>query len=531
MNDAADGAAPIPVIALVGRPNVGKSTLFNRLTGRRDALVADVPGLTRDRHYGRCQLGDRRFVLIDTGGFEPVAASGVAAQMARQTRQAIIEADLVLFLVDGRQGLMPRDREIADELRRAAPLVRVAVNKSEGIGQPIAAAEFHALGLGEPYAIAAAHGDGVAAAIEDCLDAIDARRIARGEPPAPRVGDEAADAVDAQAGDDGGEAAGDDAAAGRSGKPGKPDTGKPGKSGTGKSGKRGEPVQRGTGKLDAAATGPASPPPRPIRVAIVGRPNSGKSTLINALLGEERLIAFDTPGTTRDAIRVDFRHGGRDYQLIDTAGIRRRGKVHEAIEKFSLVKTLQAIEDANVCVLLIDAVDGVSEQDAAIASYILDAGRALVVALNKWDALPADDRRAAELGFARKLYFLSWARMHPISALKKRALPQLMRSIAAAHAAATGKLSTPKLTRMLQAAVLHQAPPRHGPVRPKLRYAHQGGQNPPIIVIHGSALDHVGDSYKRYLEGWFRERLSLEGTPLRIELRSGANPFAAKTPR
>jgi GTP-binding protein len=284
-------------------------------------------------------------------------------------------------------------------------------------------------------------------------------------------------------------------------------------------------------KEDAKEAAKEAEPPRPIRVAVVGRPNSGKSTLINALLGEERLIAFDTPGTTRDSIAVDFEFEKRKFTLIDTAGIRRRGKVHEVIEKFSVVKTLQAIEDCNVCILLIDAVDGVSEQDGSIASYILDSGRALVIALNKWDAVPADNRAWVQQEFARKLHFLSFARMHPISALKRTSLRTVMRSVVAAHAAATSRLPTPKLTRYLIAAVQHQAPPRSGQFRPKMRYAHQGGQNPPIIVIHGSALDNVSESYKRYLEGWFRERLSLQGTPLRIELRSGRNPFATKTPR
>ncbi len=475
---------PAPVIALVGRPNVGKSTLFNRLTRSRQAIVADIPGLTRDRHYGPATRGDRRFVLIDTGGFEPVAATGVAAQMARQTRQAIVEADLVVFVVDGRQGITLRDQDIANELRRSARLVRVAVNKSEGLPRDIARADFHALGLGEPSAISAAHGEGVGELIDDCLDAIDEAREALVPLPAqaaPAVPD--ADAEGA----------------------GPPDA-------------------------DARQDEHAVDPDRPIRVAVVGRPNSGKSTLINALLGEERLIAFDTPGTTRDSIAVDFEFEKRKFTLIDTAGIRRRGKVHEVIEKFSVVKTLQAIEDCNVCILLIDAVEGVSEQDGSIASYILDSGRALVIALNKWDAVPADNRAWVQQEFGRKLHFLSFARMHPISALKRTSLRTLMRSVIAAHAAATSRLPTPKLTRYLIAAVQHQAPPRSGQFRPKMRYAHQGGQNPPIIVIHGSALDKVSESYKRYLEGWFRERLSLQGTPLRIELRSGRNPFAAKTP-
>ena len=460
----------VPVIALVGRPNVGKSTLFNRLTRSRQALVADIPGLTRDRHYASCTLGDRRYVLIDTGGFEPVAATGVAAEMARQTRQAVIEADLVVFVVDGRQGLTPRDQDIANELRRAARLVRVAVNKAEGQPTALVAAEFHSLGLGAPAAISAAHGEGVTDFIEECLDAV---------------------------------AAADGAAL---------------------------PAEAGPGGEASGPTATDEEGERPIRVAVVGRPNSGKSTLINALLGEERLIAFDTPGTTRDSIEVDFSFEERPYVLIDTAGIRRRGKVHEVIEKFSVVKTLQAIEDCNVCILMIDAVEGVSEQDASIASYILEAGRALVVALNKWDAVPQEDRAWVEQEFGRKLHFLSFARMHAISALKRRSLRTLMRSVTAAHAAATSKLSTPKLTRLLQAAVLHQPPPRSGPVRPKLRYAHQGGQNPPIIVIHGSALGKVSEAYKRFLEGWFRERLGLAGTPLRIELRSGANPFAPHRP-
>jgi len=469
-----------PVIALVGRPNVGKSTLFNRLTRSRQAIVADIPGLTRDRHYGPASRGDRRFVLIDTGGFEPVAASGVAAQMARQTRQAIVEADLVIFVVDGRQGITLRDQDIANELRRSARLVRVAVNKSEGLSQAIASADFHALGLGEPSAVSAAHGEGVGELIDDCLDAIEEARgaLAPLEAPAAIAAHEAADAAQ-------------DAESGTKAEPAEPDH---------------------------------RHPDRP-----VGRPNSGKSTLINALLGEERLIAFDTPGTTRDSIAVDFEFEKRRFTLIDTAGIRRRGKVHEVIEKFSVVKTLQAIEDCNVCVLLIDAVDGVSEQDGSIASYILDSGRALVIALNKWDAVPADNRAWVQQEFGRKLHFLSFARMHPISALKRTSLRTVMRSVIAAHAAATSRLPTPKLTRYLIAAVQHQAPPRSGQFRPKMRYAHQGGQNPPIIVIHGSALDKVSESYKRYLEGWFRERLSLQGTPLRIELRSGRNPFAAKT--
>ncbi|RRN45560.1 ribosome biogenesis GTPase Der [Lautropia dentalis] len=542
---------PVPVIALVGRPNVGKSTLFNRLTRSRDALVANIPGLTRDRHYGSATIDDQRVVLIDTGGFEPVAATGVAEQMARQTRQAVIEADVVVFVVDGRQGLLARDEEIARELRRTARKVILAVNKSEGIARAVAAAEFHALGLGDPMPISATHGDGVRALMDACLEDwlaeeaarreqaeelarldAEARAVAAAEAVRLQVeagqGSHTAEAFPAGAGADAHAAAG----TGRDGQ----DAGTGGTAAAmaGDAGARaaeGTAAPAGAVTPDGAeGTGGAgtSAPPKPVRVAIVGRPNGGKSTLINALLGEERVIAFNQPGTTRDSISIDFRWRNRDYQLIDTAGLRRRGKVHDTVEKFSVVKTLQAIEDCNVAVLMIDAVDGVSEQDSAIAGYILEAGRALVIALNKWDAVPADARREVLAECRRRLYFLDWAPMLTISALKNRALDKLMKAVDDARAAATRKLSTPKLTRMLHAAVLHQQPPRTGPFRPKLRYAHQGGQNPPVIVIHGNSLDKIGDGYRRFLEGWFRERLALQGTPLRIEFRSAANPFAGR---
>ena len=537
---------PVPVIALVGRPNVGKSTLFNRLTRSRDALVANIPGLTRDRHYGSATIDDQRVVLIDTGGFEPVAATGVAEQMARQTRQAVIEADVVVFVVDGRQGLLARDEEIARELRRTARKVILAVNKSEGIARAVAAAEFHALGLGDPMPFSATHGDGVRALMDACLEDwlaeeaarreqadelarldAEARAVAAAEAARLQAGagqggrttealpaDAAADVhAPASPGRDGSHAGADGTVAEEAGAGGTEGTAAP----------AGAVAPDGAEGTEVAGT---SAPPKPVRVAIVGRPNGGKSTLINALLGEERVIAFNQPGTTRDSISIDFRWRNRDYQLIDTAGLRRRGKVHDTVEKFSVVKTLQAIEDCNVAVLMIDAVDGVSEQDSAIAGYILEAGRALVIALNKWDAVPADERRNVLQECQRRLYFLDWAPMLTISALKNRALDKLMKAVDEARAAATRKLSTPKLTRMLHAAVLHQQPPRNGPFRPKLRYAHQGGQNPPVIVIHGSSLDKVGDSYRRFLEGWFRERLALQGTPLRIEFRTGANPYA-----
>ena len=539
---------PVPVIALVGRPNVGKSTLFNRLTRSRDALVANIPGLTRDRHYGSATIDDQRVVLIDTGGFEPVAATGVAEQMARQTRQAVIEADVVVFVVDGRQGLLARDEEIARELRRTARKVILAVNKSEGIARAVAAAEFHALGLGDPMPISATHGDGVRALMDACLEDwlaeeaarreqaeelarldAEARAVAAAEAARLQVeagqGSHTAEAFPAGAGADAHGAAGpgrDGLHAGADGTVAE-EAGAGGTEGT--AAPAGAVAPDGAEGTEVAGT---SAPPKPVRVAIVGRPNGGKSTLINALLGEERVIAFNQPGTTRDSISIDFRWRNRDYQLIDTAGLRRRGKVHDTVEKFSEVKTLQAIEDCNVAVLMIDAVDGVSEQDSAIAGYILEAGRALVIALNKWDAVPADARREVLAECRRRLYFLDWAPMLTISALKNRALDKLMKAVDDARAAATRKLSTPKLTRMLHAAVLHQQPPRTGPFRPKLRYAHQGGQNPPVIVIHGNSLDKIGDGYRRFLEGWFRERLALQGTPLRIEFRSAANPFAGR---
>ena len=472
-------AAPrTPVMAIVGRPNVGKSTLFNRMTRSRAAIVHDRPGLTRDRHYGRGRVGEHPFIVIDTGGFEPVARQGIEVEMARQARQAVLESDVVVFVVDGRQGLTGHDREIAVELRRSGRPVLLAVNKTEGMPREAVAAEFHELALGVPLAISAAHGDGVRDLVEEALAPLFA-----GRPAADEAGTDEAGAVEPSADE--------------------PGTDEPGT----------EPA-------------PAPAAPRRIKVAVVGRPNAGKSTLINTLLGEERLIAFDQPGTTRDSVSIDFERGGKPYTLIDTAGVRRRGKVTDVIEKFSVVKTLQAIEDCHVCVLMLDAREGVAEQDAAIASYVLEAGRAVVVAVNKWDAVDEEHRDDVKRDLDRKLYFLAFARLHYISALKGTGVGALMRSVDDAYAAATRKLSTPKLTRALQEAVERQQPPRKGPIRPKLRYAHQGGQNPPIVVIHGNALDAVHETYRRYLEGWFRKEFSLEGTPLRIEFRSGTNPYA-----
>ena len=441
-----------PVVALVGRPNVGKSTLFNRLTRSRDALVADLPGLTRDRHYGEGRIGPRSYLVVDTGGFEPVTKEGIYFEMAKQTRQAIAESDSIVFVVDGRAGITPQDLQIADLLRKTGRPVALAVNKLEGLTDSGRAAEFYELGLGDPLPISAAHGDGIQTLMEAALAPL--------PPEAEQPSDED------------------------------------------------EIAEKG------------------LRVAIVGRPNAGKSTLINTLLGEERVIAFDLPGTTRDAISIGFERAGKKYQLIDTAGLRRRGKVFEAVEKFSVVKTLQAIESCHVAVLMLDARQDIADQDAHIAGFVTEAGRALVVAVNKWDGLDIVARDEVKRLIARKLQFLHWARFHYISALRGSGVDPLMRSVDAAYEAATRKLSTPKLTRALREAVEFQQPPRHGRFRPKLRYAHQGGQNPPIIVVHGNALEHVSDVYKRFLEARFRKVFDLEGTPLRIEWKTSFNPYA-----
>jgi GTP-binding protein len=441
----------LPTLVLVGRPNVGKSTLFNRLTGTRDALVHDLPGMTRDRHYGRGRIGGKPYLVVDTGGLEPVAKEGIMAEMARQTLQAIDEADAIIFMVDARSGLTPQDKVIADRLRRATCPVLLAVNKAEGMNRAVVTAEFHELGLGEPLAISGAHGDGIADLVDEALAPFSAE-------------EEKAD-----------------------------DFGVP-------------------------------------KIALVGRPNVGKSTLVNALVGEERVIAFDQPGTTRDSIYVEFERDGKPYILIDTAGVRRRGKVFETVEKFSVIKTLQAIEDANVVVLVLDARENISEQDAHLAGFVLETGRALVVAINKWDGLSAEQRDDIKRDIGRKLAFLDFARFNYISALKGKGLDTLLKDVEAAHAAAFLKMSTPKLTRVLEMAVEQHAPPKHGLFRPKPRYAHQGGKNPPVIILHGNALEGLREDYKRYLESSFRKAFKLQGTPLRIQVKedSGKNPFEGK---
>lgn len=441
----------IPTIVLVGRPNVGKSTLFNRLTKSRDALVADLPGLTRDRHYGRGVGASQPYLVVDTGGFEPNTDSGILKAMAKQTLLAIDEADVIIFLVDGRQGVTPQDMEIANRLRKSQCPVLLAVNKTEGMQKAVVSADFHELGLGDPLSISSAHGEGV----RDIVDlALENFKVVEEEEITDYSGD------------------------------------------------------------------------RIPKVAIVGRPNVGKSTLVNALLGEDRVIAFDEPGTTRDSIHIDLEKNGKKYTLIDTAGVRKRGRVLEAIEKFSVIKTIQAIEEANVVILVVDAQEGITEQDAHVAAYILDAGRALVVAINKWDGLKEEERDWIKREIDRKLMFLDFAEFHYISALRKKGLPELFGSVDVAYKAAFAKLSTPQLTRVLIDALQQHQPPISKGIRPKLRYAHQGGSNPPIVVIHGNHVDGVKDAYTRFLEKTFRRTFQLSGTPLRVQYKQGANPFA-----
>jgi len=442
-----------PVIALVGRPNVGKSTLFNRLTKSRDAIVADFAGLTRDRHYGNARHGQHEFIVIDTGGFEPDATAGIYKEMAKQTRQAVAEADVVLFVVDARAGLSAQDHDIAKYLRKLGKPCVLVANKAEGMTAGAQLVEFFELGLGEVFPVSAAHGQGIRTLVDLALAALS-------------LPEEGVEEVEED--------------------------------------------------------------PGVIKLAVAGRPNVGKSTLINTWLGEERLVAFDLPGTTRDAISVPFERGGQRFELIDTAGLRRKGQVFEAIEKFSVVKTLQAIESASVVLLLIDATQGVTDQDAHIAGYILESGRAVVVAVNKWDAVDEYQRELVKRSIETRLPFLKFAALHFISAQKRQGLGPLWDSIAQAYRAANCKMPTPVLTRLLLEAIQFQTPKKTGIYRPKMRYAHQGGMNPPIIIIHGNSLEHVTDTYKRYLEGRFRKEFNLVGTPLRIQMKSSSNPYSDK---
>ena len=448
----------LPVIALVGRPNVGKSTLFNAITRTRDALVADVPGLTRDRKYGYARVGGHRCVVIDTGGLVETVA-GVERLMAEQTLKAVQEADRVLFLVDARAGCSPSDQHVADVLRRAGRSVLVVANKAESLDPDMAVADFHQLGFGVPSAISASHAEGIGALMDRALE---------GFPPPPAEAEPPAEA-------------------------------------------------------DA------------IRVAVVGRPNVGKSTLINRLIGEERLVAFDQPGTTRDTVHVPFERDGQAYVLIDTAGVRRRARVSDAIEKFSIVKTLQAIAEAHVVVGVLDAHDTIAEQDATLLGLVVEQGRALVVAVNKWDGIPPDQRQAIRDGVDLRLDFMRFAPVHFISARHGTGVGVLMLAVRAAYRAAMRELPTQELTRALEQAVTVHQPPLVRGRRIKLRYAHQGGRNPPIVVIHGNQTQHVPAAYRRYLENHFREAFRLEGTPLRIEFRTDENPYAGRrnvlTPR
>ncbi|MCG7992855.1 MAG: ribosome biogenesis GTPase Der [Candidatus Thiodiazotropha lotti] len=439
----------LPVIALVGRPNVGKSTLFNRLTRSRDALVADQPGLTRDRKYGTGKLGKHPYVVVDTGGISGDQL-GIDQLMEQQVHQAIGEADHILFLLDGREGCTGGDEIIAQQLRKTGKPVSVAVNKSEGLDETLAASDFYRLGLGDPIAIAAVHGRGVRTLIDGILSQF---------PPA-----EEADADE----------------------------------------------EKG------------------IQIAVVGRPNVGKSTLVNRLLGEERVVAYDQPGTTRDSIYIPITRNDKRYTLIDTAGVRRRARIKEAIEKFSIIKTLQSMQEANVVLLVLDAQQEIGEQDATLAGHVLESGRALILVINKWDGLSQDQREWIKAEIERKLPFLSFARHHYISALHGSGVGDLFGLVDQVYKSAMRDLATPELTRILEALVEeHQPPLVHGR-RIKLRYAHQGGKNPPLIVIHGNQTERVPDGYKRYLITRFRSILKLRGTPVRIEFRSGDNPFQGK---
>jgi len=442
----------LPVVALVGRPNVGKSTLFNALTRTRDALVHDLPGLTRDRHYGICRLGTREFVVVDTGGLTG-EKEGIGALTARQAQLAIEEADRVVFVVDAREGLLPQDRNILDVLRRTGKPVLLAVNKTDGLDESAALAEFFKFGISDTLPMAASHGRGVPALVEMLLAGL-------------------------------------------------PDA---------------DP--------DAAV---AESPHDGVRVAIVGRPNVGKSTLVNRLLGEERVVVSDVAGTTRDSIRVRLDRDGKRYTLIDTAGVRRRARVEEAVEKFSVIKTLQSIAAAHVAVVLLDAHEGVSEQDATLIGHVLDEGRALIIAVNKWDGLGKYEREQCKSSLSRKLDFVAFARQVTISALHGSGIAELMKAINRAHASATREFSTSELTRAVEAAYTGYQPPLVRGHAPRLRFAHPGGSNPPTIVIHGSRTKHIAEGYRRYLENFFRKRFKLEGTPIRIEFRESENPFAGR---
>ena len=457
----------LPVVALVGRPNVGKSTLFNRLTNTRDALVADYPGLTRDRKYGQAKFEQRQFIVVDTGGITG-DEEGIDAEMAQQSLLAIEEADVVLLLVDARAGLLPADQGIADHIRRLNKKVLVVANKVDGIDGDSESADFYALGLGTVKQIAAAHGRGVSQLLQDALVPLEASF------PDMRIVEEVQEEeIDAE-----------------------------------------EQLKR----LQE----------QPIKLAIVGKPNVGKSTLTNRILGEERVVVFDLPGTTRDSVFIPMERDDREYILIDTAGVRKRRKVNEAVEKFSIVKTLQAIDEANVVLMVIDAREGITDQDLSLLGFVLNSGRSLVIAVNKWDGLSTDIKNDIKRELDRRLGFIDFARLHFISAMHGTGVGNLFESVQEAYLSATKRINTSMLTQIMEMAQDDHQPPLVRGRRVKMKYAHAGGYNPPVIVIHGNQVDDLPTSYKRFLMNYFRKALQVMGTPIRIEFREGANPFEGK---
>lgn len=458
----------LPVVALVGRPNVGKSTLFNRLTNTRDALVADYPGLTRDRKYGQAKFEKRQFIVVDTGGITG-DEEGIDAEMAQQSLLAIEEADVVLFLVDARAGMLPADQGIADHLRRINKKVFVVANKVDGIDGDSESAEFYSLGLGDIKQIAAAHGRGVSQLLQDALKPLES------DFPDMEIVDE-------------------------------------------------EPEE----EEEDAETQRQRLQELPIKLAIVGKPNVGKSTLTNRILGEERVVVFDMPGTTRDSVYIPMERDEREYILIDTAGVRKRKKISEAVEKFSIVKTLQAIEEANVVLLVIDAREGITDQDLSLLGFVLNSGRSLVVAVNKWDGLSTDVKDDIKREMDRRLGFIDFARIHFISALHGSGVGNLFESVQEAYMSATKRINTALLTQIMEMAQDDHQPPLVRGRRVKMKYAHAGGYNPPVIVIHGNQVDDLPSSYKRFLMNYFRKALEIMGTPIKIEFREGNNPFEGK---
>ena len=486
-----------PVVALVGRPNVGKSTLFNRLTRTRDALVADFPGLTRDRKYGQAHLAGHDFIVIDTGGIDGTE-EGVEEKMAEQSLLAIEEADIVLFLVDARAGLTSADIGIANYLRQRQNKTTVVVaNKVDGIDADSHCAEFYQLGLGEIAQIAASQGRGIASLMEQVLTPL-AEQMAedaeKTEESAVETTDVSSETTEFDEWDEDFDFSNEE----------------------------------DTALLDEELAQEQTPDSQNIKIAIVGRPNVGKSTLTNRILGEDRVVVYDMPGTTRDSIYIPMERDGQNYTLIDTAGVRKRGKVHLAVEKFSVIKTLQAIQDANVVLLVIDARENISDQDLSLLGFILNAGRSLVIVVNKWDGLDTDVKDRVKSELDRRLDFIDFARVHFISALHGSGVGNLFDSVKEAYECATQKMTTSMLTRILQIAVDEHQPPMISGRRVKLKYAHPGGYNPPIIVIHGNQVDKLPDSYKRYLSNHFRRSLKIIGSPIRLQFQEGNNPFAGK---